>query len=67
MAKRQRPVLQGVQYDRPITEETSPEFLFLLQQSLLLALREQGTLDQIQYARAQERLERQRHDRAAKC
>lgn len=58
--------LQRIENDRRITKETDYEFLYQLQNALLLALKEQGRLSQMQYRHAEERLQTQRRDRARK-
>lgn len=58
--------LQRIENDRRITKETDYEFLYQLQNALLLALKEQGRLSQMQYRHAEERLQAQRRDRARK-
>lgn len=58
--------LQRIENDRPITKETDYEFLYTLQNALLLALKEQGRLTQMQYRHAEERLQAQRRERAKK-
>lgn len=58
--------LQRIENDRPIKKETDYEFLYTLQNALLLALKEQGRLTQMQYRHAEERLQAQRRERAKK-
>lgn len=58
--------LQWIENDRRITKETDYEFLYQLQNALLLALKEQGRLSQMQYRHAEERLQAQRRERARK-
>lgn len=58
--------LQRIENDRPITKEADYEFLYTLQNALLLALKEQGRLTQMQYRHAEERLQAQRRERAKK-
>lgn len=58
--------LQRIENDRRITKETDYEFLYQLQNALLLALKERGRLSQMQYRHAEERLQAQRRDRARK-
>lgn len=65
MAKRYAQ-LQRIENDRSITKETDYEFLYTLQNALLLALKEQGRLTQMQYRHAEERLQAQRRERAKK-
>ena len=56
--------LDRVEYNEPITEESNYEFLYQLQSALLLALREQGRLSPMQHRHADEKLRKQRRDRA---
>lgn len=58
--------LHRIENDRRITKETDYEFLYQLQNALLLALKEQGRLSQMQYRHAEERLQAQRRGRARK-
>ncbi len=62
--KRQYAVLQRISDSQTITEESEYRFIYLLQNSLLLALREQGWLSPMQHRHAEERLKKQRRDRA---
>lgn len=62
--KRQYAVLQRISDNQTITEESEYRFIYLLQNSLLLALREQGRLSPMQHRHAEERLKKQRRDRA---
>lgn len=57
---RQYASLEQIENNRKITRETDGPFLYRLQSGLLLALKEQGRLSEIQYRHAQEHLERQR-------
>lgn len=52
--------LERVEHNRRITWETDGPFLYRLQVGLLLALKEQGRLSEMQYRHAQDRLDRQR-------
>lgn len=61
---RQFAILQRVDNNEEITKETHYEFLYHLQNSLLLALREQGRLNAMQQRHAEEKLKQQRRDRA---
>ncbi len=54
--------LEHIENDRKITKETNYEFLHHLQTGLLLALKEQGRLNEIQYRHAQEKLNQQRRE-----
>lgn len=56
--------LQQIDNDHKITMDSDSEFLYHLQNSLLLALMELGRLNAIQYRHAVERLKKQRRDRA---
>ena len=47
-----------------ITFEKNFDFLYHIQLSLLLALKDLGSLDKMQYRHAEERLKQQRQDRA---
>ena len=58
--------LQRIDNDHKITKDTDYEFLYNLQDGLLLALKEQGRLSEMQYRNAKERLKIQRRDRARK-
>lgn len=53
-------VLERVENDREITSDWAGPFLYHLQNGLLLALKARGRLNELQYRRAQERLDRQR-------
>ena len=63
MAK-QFAVLQYIDNNEGITPENHYEFLYHLQSAILLALREQGKLNTIQYRHAEEKLKQQRLARA---
>ena len=56
MAKRKFARLQRIDNDHRITEEVDGAFLHALQNSLLLSLKEQGRLNEMQYRNAAERL-----------
>lgn len=56
--------LQQIELNEPITKENNYEFLYHLQRALLLALREQGLLNPMQHRHAEEKLRKQRRDRA---
>lgn len=56
--------LDRVEHNEPITGESNYEFLYQLQSGLLLALREQGRLSPMQHHHADEKLRKQRRDRA---
>ena len=49
-------VLRYVENDRRITEEQDAKFLYLLQNAVLLALKEAGRLNETQYRYAEEEL-----------
>lgn len=53
-------VLVKIEREHTISKETDYEFLFLLQNGLLLALKEQGRLNAMQYRHAVEKLKDQR-------
>ena len=59
MTKRKFAQLQRIDNDHKITEEADSAFLHALQNSLLLALKEQGRLNEMQYRDAAERLNAQ--------
>lgn len=52
MAKKSFAVLQRIRNDHRITKETAPVFLYTLQHGLLLSLREQNLLNEMQYRSA---------------
>ena len=52
-------VLRYVENDRRITEEQDAKFLYLLQNAVLLALKEAGRLNEMQYRYAEEELKAQ--------
>ena len=56
--------LTHIEHNEPITKETHYEFLFHLQNALLIALREQGNLSPMAYHHAEEKLKSQRIRRA---
>ena len=56
--------LSHIEPNDPITKETHYEFLFHIQNALLLALREQGNLNPMEYHHAEEKLKAQRIRRA---
>ena len=58
------PELQNIDNNEAITKESHYEFLYHLQSAMLLALRERGRLNAIQYRCAEEKLKQQRRDRA---
>ena len=62
MGRKQYAVLQRIENDHQITRETDREFLYDLENALLLALLEDGTLTQMQYRQASEKLKRQRRN-----
>ena len=51
--------LQGIENNRRITKETDSEFLYTLQSGLLLALKERGRLDEMQFRHAERALREQ--------
>ena len=55
--------LQRIDNNHPITKGTDEAFLQELQKALLLALREQGRLNALQYRRGEELLKDQRRER----
>lgn len=62
MGRKQFSALQRIDNDRKITRETDRDFLYNLENALLLALLENGTLTQMQYRQASEKLRRQRRE-----
>lgn len=56
--------LDRIEHNEPITMENNYEFLYQLQNALLLALREQGVLNPMQHRCAEEKLKQQRRERA---
>lgn len=53
-------VLSKIENDHRITVESDPQFLYHVQHTVLLALRESGTISTIQYRQAEEGLRKQR-------
>ena len=51
--------LQSIENDHSITRKTDPEFLYTFQKAVLLALLEDGTLTEMQYRYAEEKLRKQ--------
>lgn len=51
-------LLQQIRNNEPIRRETHPDFVLHLHRALLLGLRERGTLNLLQYRRAEEQLYR---------
>jgi len=62
MGRKQYAALQRIENDHKITRETDREFWYNLENALLLALLEDGTLTQMQYRQASEKLKRQRRN-----
>ena len=58
--------LLRIDNDGPITKETDYEFVYEFEHALLLALRERGTLNAMQFRIAQEKLKQKRISRARK-
>ena len=54
-----RAVLRSVENDRKITKDQDHEFLFAYQKAILLALKEAGRLNEMQYRYAEEKLKKQ--------
>ena len=48
--------LQSIENDHSITRKTDPEFLYAFQKAVLLALLEDGTLTEMQYRYAEQKL-----------
>ena len=51
--------LKAIENDYRITQKTDPEFLYAFQKAVLLALLEDGTLTEMQYRYAEEKLRKQ--------
>ena len=51
--------LKAIENDHRITRKTDSEFLYEFQKAVLLALLEEGTLTEMQYRYAEEKLRRQ--------
>lgn len=51
--------LKAIENDHKITRKTDSEFLYEFQKAVLLALLEDGTLTEMQYHYAEEKLRRQ--------
>ena len=62
MGRKQYAALQRIENDHKITRETDREFWYNLENALLLALLEDGTLTQMQYRQASEKRKRQRRN-----
>ena len=62
MSRKKFAVLQNIENDRKITREENREFIYNLENALLLALLEDGTLTQMQYRQAADKLKRQRRE-----
>ena len=62
MGRKKFAVLRSIENDRKITREENCEFIYNLENALLLALLEDGTLTQMQYRQASEKLKRQRRE-----
>ena len=56
--------LVRIDHNKPITKENDYVFLYQLQRALLLALLEQGMLTPMQHRYAEEKLKKQRRERA---
>ena len=52
-------ILQKIEYDHKIVRESDSEFLFEYQRAVLLALKEIGTLNEMQYRYAENGLKNQ--------
>ena len=51
--------IKAIENNHRITRKTDPEFLYEFQKAVLLALLEDGTLTEMQYRYAEEKLRRQ--------
>ena len=56
--------LYRIDFNECITSEKHFDYLYHIQLSLLLALKDLGSLDRMQYRQAEEKLKKQRQDRA---
>ena len=63
---REQAVLKSVENDRSITEEQDAEFFDLMQKAVLLALKEAGRLNEMQYRYAEEKREALRRETCRK-
>ena len=52
-------ILKSIENDHKITRKTDSEFLYAFQKAVLLALLEDGTLTEMQYRYAAEKLRKQ--------
>ena len=52
-------ILKSIENDHRITQKTDSEFLYAFQKAVLLALLEGGTLTEMQYRYAEEKLRKQ--------
>ena len=52
-------ILKSIENDQKITRKTDSEFLYAFQKAVLLALLEDGTLTEMQYRYAEEKLRKQ--------
>lgn len=57
--------LKHIENNRRITRMSDDRFLHQLQTGLLLALKEQGILNEVQYRHAQDRLNRQNREESS--
>lgn len=62
---RKIPELIKIDYDHMITKESDEEFMYHLQEALLLTLKEQGRLNTMQYRYAADKLKTQKMKIAA--
>ena len=59
MRKRDQAQLVSIENDHRITRTSDPEFWFLYQRAVLLALKEMGVLNDAQYWYAEQKLKKQ--------
>lgn len=57
--KRRYATLTEIKHNRPITKDNHAKFLYILQNGLLMALKEQGILNLMQYRQGLEKLREQ--------
>ena len=64
--ERKTVTLKQIDHDHRITRETDSDFLYTLESALLLALKERGQLNEMQYRHAGQQLKIQRREYARK-
>lgn len=66
MGRKRFAKLTGIEQNTEINRDNAAEFLFQLETGLLLALKEEGMLTQMQYRHAESALKKERHEYAKK-